>query len=300
MSVPATVVSAWKQQAIWSAAASKLKLQVQNARVRILALIVVSAVLETAAAQLANLPGHAMTASRIGAASGAVLIAIATLLQARVRTEERLTKWIRARAASEALKEQVFRYSTRSGIYDVPDPESILRDATSSIIEKVRDIEAVAVTIEPTLREPPCPLDLSGYVKERVEKQIENYYRPRALELARQRDTWRRTQTILLFAGAGLGALVTLVPGSGIGAWVAVFTTVAGALGAHIEALLFDHLVISYRATATRLEFLRDEWHDKLSRKQLTPAERSGFVDRCEDAISVENQAWMANWTKAT
>ncbi|MGH8510764.1 MAG: hypothetical protein ACREUD_07450 [Gammaproteobacteria bacterium] len=53
----------------------------------------------------------------------------------------------------------------------------------------------------------------------------------------------------------------------GLAAWVAVLTTMAGALGAHIEAARFDQLAIGYRATAARLEALRDEWNDRLSRE---------------------------------
>jgi len=145
---------------------------------------------------------------------------------------------------------------------------------------------------------PPPALDLAGYVRERVEAQMEHYYRPRSAELARSATRWRTGLAVLLFAGSGLSALAAVVPTWGLGAWVAVLTTMAGAIGAHVEAAKFDNLVISYRSTLGRLTALRDEWCDSLAERALTPAEAADFVDRCEDAISVENQAWMAEWAE--
>jgi hypothetical protein len=141
-------------------------------------------------------------------------------------------------------------------------------------------------------------MGLEAYVKARVEDQIDGYYLRQATSVARQGAAWRRVQSLLLLVGAGLGALVAFAPRLGLGAWVAVLTTVAGAFGAHIEASRFDHLTVSYRTTASRLQALRDEWRDALSKRALAPDEKAGFVDRCEDAISVENEAWMAGWTK--
>ena len=76
----------------------------------------------------------------------------------------------------------------------------------------------------------------------------------------------------------------------GLTAWVPVVTTIGTSLTAHIAAARYDHLVIEYLRTAQRLEHLRDQHlHDRTNQD-------GPFIDACEDAISVENQAWMARW----
>jgi hypothetical protein len=298
LKAPASLRSAWDQQAVWSATASRLKRRIERARSWILGLVIAGAVLETLAGQLAGAGGTSLAASRMAAAAGAIAIALAGALQARSRSAQNVTRWTRARSASEALKEQVFRYLTCTGAYQAPEPEAALREAVNDIIDKVRDLEALAATVQVPSREPPVALDLDSYVNARVEEQIDGYYRPRAKELAARRDTWRRAQTTLLFIGAALSALVAFLPNAGLANWVAVLTTVAGAFAAHIEAARYDYLVVGYRSTARRLEALRDEWRDALSRRSLSPDERTDFVNRCEEAISVENQAWMAEWAR--
>lgn len=226
-----------------------------------------------------------------------MLAALAALLQNWSKEGARISRWTRARSASEALKEQTYRYLTRTGAYARAQPEDALRDARLKILDKVADLESIAATIQPPPRDPPPDLDLAGYTQRRVAGQIDGYYRKRAAELAKSRSRWRLLQTSLLLLGSALGGAVALNVIPGLAAWVAVLTTLAGALGAHIEASRFDQLAIGYRATAARLEALRDEWTDKLSHETLSQAQKDRFVDRCEDAISVENQAWMAEWS---
>jgi hypothetical protein len=52
--------------------------------------------------------------------------------------------------------------------------------------------------------------------------------------------------------------------------------------------------VIEYLRTAQRLQHLRQ---DHLAYPASDPA---AFIDACEAAISVENQAWMARWNPPT
>jgi hypothetical protein len=261
-----------------------------------LVLVVATAVLETLGAQIALWADGPSIAASVLAGAGAVLMALAAFLQGRAQAVRQASRWIRARAASEALKEQMFRYLTGTGEYEVPDREDVLRRKTQQVLDDVRDLETEAAMIEVPAGEPPALKTLDDYVTVRVREQIEGYYRPRARAFAVRRTRWRRLQTGLMVVTAILGALVALFPGTGIPGWVAVLTTITGTLGAHLEAAHYDQLIISYRATASRLEWLLTEWRDTLSKLPLTPAQRTDFVNRCEDAISVENQAWMAGW----
>ena len=80
-----------------------------------------------------------------------------------------------------------------------------------------------------------------------------------------------------------------------IGAWVAVVTTFAGALGTHIVAARYAHMVATYMATAKRLESVATRVAQQVF--QVPSDTWPVFVKECEDTISIENEAWMAKWT---
>jgi hypothetical protein len=81
----------------------------------------------------------------------------------------------------------------------------------------------------------------------------------------------------------------------GPAAWVPVITVVAGALTAHIAAERYEQNTLSYFATAQKLAGLRERWRSHAG-KQIDP---SAFVVECENAISSENQEWMADWLRS-
>jgi len=296
MNSPATPGAVWAQQAVWSQTASRLKTSIERMRSCILILVVATAILETLGAQLAARTDAHATTAQVLAGAGMVLMAVAAFLQGQGRSGQAASRWIRARAVSEALKEHLYRYLTGTGDYEVADREEVLRRKTQKVLAEVEDLEPEAATVEVPERELPAVHNLEDYATLRVRAQIEGYYRPRARTLAVRRKTWRRVQTGLMALTAVLSALVALVPDTGLPGWVAVLTTIAGTLGAHVEAAHYDQLIISYRATASRLEWLLTEWQDSLSKTPATPEQRADFVNRCEDAISVQNQAWLAGW----
>jgi hypothetical protein len=103
-------------------------------------------------------------------------------------------------------------------------------------------------------------------------------------------------------AAAVAGAAAAYVSGStdgeapaaatAVAAWVAVLTTLAGAIAAPIGAGRYEFLVMSYYATARRLDELVEGW-----RADGAPTDSprwSAFVQACEAAISVENESWLA------
>ncbi len=298
MSAVGPLGDTWQAQADWSAAATRLKKAMERTRSTTLVLVVGTALIETLAAQFALAGPPLRGAAQALAIAGAVLAAVAAVLQGRSSTTTRVSEWIRVRAVSEALKEQVFRYLAGVGAYAGADRDRALLEATRKVRDDAADLDPLARGTGPTRELPPVS-DVDSYVKHRVEQQIDGYYRPRSRDLAGRRAAWQRAQTALLVLTAALGAVVAYFPDAGLPSWVAVLTTIAGAFGAHVEAARYDHLAVGYRATATRLEALRDEWKYTLSKAASSPAEQASFVDRCEDAISVENQAWVAGWSKS-
>jgi len=292
----ATLTTTWREQAKWSGTASSLKKQIEHIRSWTLALLIATVTLETLSLQLGLYWGAHSVSSRALAFLGAILMAFTGVFHNRSQFKDRMTMWTRARSASEALKEHVYRYLTHTGLYDTDDPDRVLSATATRITSHIKDLEAHTTAIPVPERTPPPSLDIEAYVTKRVEEQITGYYRPRSKALARRRDQWRIGQNILLYGGAIFGAVATFFPAAGLTAWIGVFTTITGAIGAHIEGTRFDQLIIGYQATALRLEFLRNEWRDSLSKKELASVEKSDFIDKCEEAISVENQAWMTEW----
>ena len=76
--------------------------------------------------------------------------------------------------------------------------------------------------------------------------------------------------------------------------WIAALATLTAAVAAYLHASRYQYLIVSYQAAA-QLRALKTRW--------LILADRVGgaavrdLLSRAfEDAISVENSAWMAKW----
>ena len=95
-----------------------------------------------------------------------------------------------------------------------------------------------------------------------------------------------------MIALAILGTLISVAMSVGklwdIGAWVAVLTTISAAIATFVSLNRFDFLASAYAKQAYALSQLRRE------RKAGGLKDWSEFVAKCEETISAENRAWMA------
>jgi SMODS and SLOG-associating 2TM effector domain 1/Protein of unknown function (DUF4231) len=282
--------SAWQAQQRWSATATSLKRDLTLWRTAALGLSIAGAVIETLAAQLTDHP-IATPLKYLGA----VLLALGPIISAAKLGRDRIRAWIRARSASEGLKTEVFYYLTRIPPYGDALRDKQLVEHTSAITSRVSDLALHSSLIQVSSDEPPPIAEASSYIEHRVNRQIEGYYRQQARTLARRVSRLRGLEFVLGLVAAALGAIAAINK-SNIAAWAAVVTTVSTAITAHIAAARYEYLVISYETTARRLESLRDGWN-------ATPvADRrmEDLVRQCEEAISIENQGWMAEWSPRT
>jgi hypothetical protein len=289
------LTEAWQGQAEWSARASTLKARIARRRSIVLWLVAGTAVFGGLGTVLTTAAAPATTTARLVSAIGALLAAVAGTLQLLASRENTVEQWNRARAVAEALKEAVYRYRTGTGAYAADDRDAVLRRQVDDVVERGRDLLAITVPGAAPAREPPPPMDAAGYAELRLSQQIEGYYLKQVAELSASRARWQRAEQGLLYGGAVIGALTASLPEIRLAPWVAVVTTIAGAVAAHAEASRFSHLIVSYRATADRLTSLRSRFLDDEARG--APIDFAALVDRAEDAISVENQAWMAGWS---
>ena len=300
------VESAWRDQAVWSDAAGRLKSGLTRWRViaamagGLGALFTTLAGSHLALLAFFNLGADDSHTRTAWAVAGALLLALVPyVLKARVSTEQ-VRAWTRARAASEALKETLYRYLLGATPFGPsPQPAELVRRC-QAIKQGLSDLGALAATVEPRPKARPGTLTATEYAEQRVSGQVNGYYYPSARKNALKARRLRGLEFALSLLAAALGAVTGLATSFNIaglaelGAWAAVATTIAGAITAHIAASRFDHLATVYFSTAERLRGLRDEWlatPDRLSAESV-----AAFVDNCERAISAENEAWLAEW----
>jgi hypothetical protein len=197
-----------------------------------------------------------------------------------------------ARAISESLKREAFKYCTKAAPYDKDSAETLLNEERKKIEADGDDLLGIMVTTSKKGSLPRTELTADQYVSQRVDGQIA-FYTKRA-DRYRKIAWWLRGGEFVLALAATLITAVASVTGNhifgfqfDIAALTAVLTTVAGAVLAHVEASRFDFLVTTYRATARRLQ----------DRKDGSMQPLSDFVNDCEKIIETENTSWIAKWS---
>jgi len=298
---PDTVRSAWTDQARWSQTAGGLKRALGRWRSSAAIGGVVGALLTTLAAALPN--DAAFEAARAGLAlAGAVLLAVvAGILRTQV-SQDRIQAWIRARSASEALKEEIYRFLVGATPYGPERSVELFGQRRLEQREKVRDlmIEVATATPPPVTNRPLQKLTSKDYIDQRVNSQIDDYYLPQAAKNARTAKRLRNLEFMLILVAAALGVVAAGTVGaaglSALGSWVAVLTTAGAAVTAFLAAGRYDLQAITFYGTADRLTTLRDAFQADATRND--PARISRFVDDVENAISSENEAWLAGWSR--
>ena len=152
------VESAWRDQAVWSDAAGRLKSGLTRWRVIAAIAGTLGALFSTLAGShlpfLAplNLGDDGSQARTAWAIAGALLLALVPyVLKARVSTEQ-VRAWTRARAAAEALKETLYRYLLGAAPYGpTPQPAELVRRC-QTIKQGLSDLGALAARSSPSRR----------------------------------------------------------------------------------------------------------------------------------------------------
>jgi hypothetical protein len=284
------------EQALWSTIAGKLKDDLGRWRRYIMLALISAAVLAAAAGAL---PLSDRSESIIGVVAAFVVV-VAPFVRAVRLSKGAFQNWTRARSASEALKQEIFEYATGTGDYRAPTTrDEVLDGEVDRIVSRVDDLAGLVDEASVPQKKRPEQLSISEYLSDRVASQVRDYYRPKADAMA-HRERLLRWLEWALAGAAVVGVVLAAALGRGAALpWIGVVTTVSGALLSHREAERYEYLAISYTVTANRLDGLLEKWTAAIDTGPLTPAQEDLLVAECEDAISVENQAWMATWTDA-
>jgi hypothetical protein len=236
---------------------------------------------------------HLPSAAWITGIVGGCLMALATYLGREILKPDQERLWVRARSLAEALKAETFLLRSGAPPYDAPEPGLKLLERVQELLAMVTDLPAAILTKDDRLQGlPEGPLSVGQYIQERLDGQIDQFYRPRAQQYDVLMKRWGAATLTLGALAAILGVL-----GKWTGAWVAVLTTTATSVAAYLYANRYQYLIISYQATARQLEFLKHQW-TVMGAPEQDPEKRHRFLLDCEEAISIENNAWMAKWVE--
>jgi conflict system pore-forming effector with SLATT domain/uncharacterized protein DUF4231 len=275
----------WGQQSIWSQTANRMKASISHARSAALALTMGGAVLATLAARL---PAEQVKAASVLAVAAAVAVGLVPVLRPRF-SGRILRAWTRARSVSEALKSEIYLYLAGAGDYRGEDRDRRLKVCTDRVRQQAADLLRHSGDIQPAKRGLPDVHDYGSYLRVRVDGQVEGYYRPKARQLQRRLTQFRRVEVVLAVAGVVLGALAASLAEVGLGAWIAVVTTISASVAAHVGATRYEYQLIEYLRTADELTRLRRD-----ATATTSPAELDQLVVQCERIISIQNEGWMA------
>lgn len=300
---PSKVVeSAWLDQATWSETANRLKSELTTWRYRAAYAGILGAFLEVLAGALAGLGDTWWGLRSLLALAGAIILAVVPFVVKNKTSKDNVRAWVRARSVSEALKETIYRYLVGVTPFGAVSSPSDLIKRCQTLKDKVQDLYPYAASVQPKRKERPLTLSIDGYVEDRVNNQINRYYLPKGKQNA---DAAKRLHDIEFYLGL-LAVIIGAIAGTVtayklpeltmLSPWVAVVTTAGAAVTAFLAASRYDYAAMTYFSTADRLNGLRDEWLSDPNRYESSRVNK--FVDDCENAISTENEAWLAEWTR--
>jgi hypothetical protein len=274
------VDSVWGRQSVWSQTANLLKARIDRLRSIMLALAVSSAVLTT----LAQVTSLDTTMGRVLALAAGVAVGLVPLVRLRLGREA-VSQWTRARAVSEQLKAETYRFLSGVAPFRGSDRLRVLAERTRRVQNAAADLLEHTAGVEPAPREVPAVHDADSYVTGRLRPQI-TWYRSRADSLSHRLAWARRAELALGVLGVLLAASAAAFKRDAAAAWVAVVTTVTAAVSSHVAASRWEYQLVEYLRTAAELEELLESW---LGAEDHDDAAADALVEHCEHVVSIQN-----------
>jgi len=232
-----------------------------------------------------------------------IVVASLIALANRVSSGKR---WVLLRAGAEAIKREIYRFRTETGIYATGDQSSrqavlasqldVVESRLMSTEVSAGSIPRYAGTLPPKMygasRYDDGLSSLTGerYLEIRVEDQLAYFY-PKTEALHRKQ---RRLQALAIAAG-GVG---TLLAAAGFEVWIGLTTAISVASIAHLGYLQVDATLVAYNHAAARLEALVRSW------EALPPERRDRnvfeqLVSDAESALEGELGGWVQQMSEA-
>jgi hypothetical protein len=216
---------------------------------------------------------------------GALAVAVAAFLTRALLAPDRVKAPIKMRAFAERLKRETFLYLT--GLHTAVEARTTVADLAEQATRA-----ALVRAVKSDKQEPPAKAPVMSW-QEYEQKRLQNQISWFEEQATQARDAAERGRTLMVAAGLlalGLtvGVAADFLPGAAV--WACVVTSGAGAFWASHATGNYDYLAITYDAMLTRLRLFRTE-------QPASALEEQGLVQRVEDALRTENDAWLAELT---
>jgi SMODS and SLOG-associating 2TM effector domain 1/Protein of unknown function (DUF4231) len=274
----------WRNHRQWSLAATAAQSQLRQWRQRNLTLLVLGALAGALAAQHGLSSGWVATAAAVSAVS----LAVAAWLQRTALTSDETAHWTGARAASEALKAETFRYLSRVKPYDGAERTERLNAQLDAIQGRGQawlvDQQQIASDDRPL----PAVSTFAEYLTKRALEQAD-WHRKRIAEHMRKARNLRICQLAATGAGVVLAAIAGVLPGSHLAAWTAAATTIAAAFATYLAAEQHQRIAASYASTTDQLDRLIAD----VDPATADPDRQARFVLDVEQVLAAQNSGWM-------
>lgn len=280
-----------QSQGQWSETANVLKAGYERIRSIVFALSTIAALLAAVSSQLDGRPRQVL------AVMSTVCMGLVSFLASRLLDATHSQAWVRARAASEALKQHAYRRAALAAPYDdAATADALLTTEAGKILSDVDDLSIHRAETGPSSA-PTKPIAPADYIAKRVQDQAQ-WHERKATQARASAGKWRAIEFTLALLTAVITAVAGALAKDQLGpfdfvALTAVLTTVSGAILAFVEASRYDFIVSTYRATARRL---RVEETSTPSGATPPSPEWSSFVDRCERILQEQNNSWVAKF----
>jgi hypothetical protein len=273
----------WRRHRQWSIAANRARARLDRWRLWNLTLLVLGALLGALAAQTWLARGVA-TGSAIAAA---IALGLAGILQANALNADQTARWTHARAASEALKAETYRYLLRVAPYAGTGRAQVLQAQLELVQGRTKALVADQQEAKPDDRPLPTLRTVQEYATVRAQGQA-TWHRDKVVEHERQARNLRFWQLLATGVGVVLAAITGFVPSWRLSTWTAAATTVAAAYGAHLAATQHQRIAAAYAGTSEQLERLVALFDPGTA----TPTDQAQFVAEVERVLAVQNEGW--------
>jgi hypothetical protein len=275
----------WQAHQQWSAAAGTAQKSLSGWRLTNLVLLVLGAVAAALAVQK-WLTSNETTAL---AAFSALLLALAGTIQGIMLTSTNTSRWTSARAASEALKAETYRYLAGVKPYADPDRAERLLAQLDAVQTRTKDLlvdQQLAVVKDG--KPLPTADTFERYVAQRAQEQAD-WHKSKVGEHEKKARRLRIWQLAATVAGAALSAVAGALPGAHLATWTAAATTIAAAFATHIAATQHQRIAASYAATADQLERLIGA----VDPKTASGDRQAQFTVDVERVLAAQNNGWV-------
>lgn len=208
-------------------------------------------------------------------------------------------KWILLRGAAEAVKREIYRFRTKSGVYSDDNSDTASRE--EKLAAKIADITSqlehshVNKTNLPEGKPPDAAelefLDPDRYVVERVRDQT-GYFKKKTRELNR---TLHWSQLAIFVVGGG-GTLLAAIH---LDVWVAMATAVVSAFATKLQTDQVENSLVQYNQAYAALRSI-EIWWTALSRWEKGRQKNIDLlVDQTERTLEAEMAGWVQQMQSA-